>query len=237
MSDLHVKLVNLGLPKTGTTTLAHALNRAGWRAADHKVRRVHSRVPGMGGTYIARQLYNGYFETGDPFHHLDGLYDALTEISVLNVAASLWPQCDYAMIKAMRLARPDMLFVATWRPASELSTSMRRWNNLGTDRLPKGTIPGLPAGYGDSEDQRIRWIEAHYAMLRDLFGDDPRYMELPVGAEDAQARLGAHLKMDLPWWGKLNENTENGAKTRQDRTGKPGKTGTKNKAEKARGAA
>lgn len=225
MSDLTVKLVNLGLPKTGTTTLHHALNEAGWRAADHKVRRIHDRRPGMGGTYIARQLYNGYFENGDPFAHLDGLYDALTEVSVLNAAASMWPQCDYTMIKAMRMARPDMLFVATWRPAAEISDSMRRWGNLGTDRLPKGPIPGLPTGYGENDDQRIRWIEGHYAMLRDLFGEDPRYMELPVGADDARQRLERHVGISLPWWGKLNENSGNR------------KTGKHNKAETARGAA
>ncbi|MBY6119354.1 sulfotransferase family protein [Mameliella alba] len=225
MSDRTVKLVNLGLPKTGTTTLAHALNEGGWRAADHKVRRVHCRTPGLGGTSIARQLYNGYFETGDPFAHLDGLYDALTEISMLNPSASLWPQCDYAMIKAMRLARPDMLFVATWRPSAEISDSMRRWGNLGQDRLPGGAIPGLPQGYGANDDQRIRWIEGHYAMLRDLFGEDPRFLELPVGAADARQRLSAHLRTDLPWWGRLNKNPETGT------------TGKKTKAGTARGAA
>lgn len=225
MTDLRVKLVNLGLPKTGTTTLAHALAQAGWRPADHKVRRIHARKAGLGGTFVARQLYNGYFETGDPFRYLDGLYDALTEISALNPAASLWPQCDYTLIKAMRLARPDMLFVATWRPAAETSQSMRRWNNLGEDRLPAGAIPGLPEGYGTSDAQRIRWIEGHYAMLRDLFGDDPRYLQLPVGAADARDHLAAHIKIDLPWWGRLNQNPETG------------RSGKNDKAETARGAA
>ena len=206
-----VKLVNLGLPKTGTTTLAHALDRAGWTVADHKVRRIHTREAGLGGTFVGRQIYNGYFEEGDPFAHLDPLYDALTEISVLNGDTSLWPQCDYPLLKAMRLARPGLLFVATWRPADEVSDSMRRWNNLGTDRLPKGHVPGLPHGYGDTDTQRIRWIEGHYDMLRDVFGEDPRYLELPMGAEDARARLAAHIEMDLPWWGRLNVNEDNPA--------------------------
>ncbi|WP_136441377.1 sulfotransferase family protein [Pacificoceanicola onchidii] len=205
-----VKLVNLGLPKSGTTTLAEALTKGGWRAADHKVRRIHSRKRGLGGTFIARQLYNGYFNSGNPFETLD-LYDALTEISVLKADVSLWPQCDYALIKAMRLTRPDMLFVATWRPAAELSDSMRRWNNLGKDRLPSGTLPGLPRGYGESDAERIRWIEGHYDMLRDLFGDDPRFLELPVAAEDARERLAAHIGLDLPWWGRANVNIENPA--------------------------
>ncbi|MFW2543581.1 hypothetical protein ACN2XU_13120 [Primorskyibacter sp. 2E107] len=205
-----VKLVNLGLPKSGTTTLAEALTQGGWRAADHKVRRIHSRKHGLGGTFIARQLYNGYFNSGNPFEFLD-LYDALTEISVLKADVSLWPQCDYPMIKAMRMARPEMLFVATWRPAAELSDSMRRWNNLGKDRLPSGALPGLPRGYGETDAERIRWIEGHYAMLRDIFGDDPRYLELPVAAEDARERLAAHTGLELPWWGRANVNADNPA--------------------------
>jgi hypothetical protein len=201
-----VKLVNLGLPKSGTTTLAHALDQGGWTVADHKVRRIHTREPGLGGTFVGRQLYNGYFESGDPFRVLDPFYDALTEISVLNGDTCLWPQCDYQMIKAMRLTRPDLLFVATWRPAEEVSESMRRWNNMGTDRLPNGHIPGLPHGYGETDAERIRWIEGHYDMLRDMFGDDPRYLELPMAAADARERLSAHVGIDLPWWGRLNVN-------------------------------
>ncbi len=203
-----VRLVNLGLPKSGTTTLAHALEQAGWRVADHKVRRVHTRTPGLGGTFIGRQLYNSYFACGNPFATLDPLYDALTEISVQNRGTSLWPQCDYAMIKAMRLAQPAVRFVATWRPAAEISDSMRRWNNLGTDRLPAGHIPGLPVGYGTEEPQRLRWIEGHYQMLRDLFGEDPRFLELPMAAPDARDRLAAHIGTDLPWWGRKNVNED-----------------------------
>lgn len=202
-----VKLVNLGLPKSGTTTLATALTHAGWVAADHKLRRIHSREPGLGGTFIAKQLYDGYFsESGDPFARLDRFYDALTEVSVLKGTLSLWPQCDYALIKAMRQARPDLRFTATWRPPEAVSDSMRRWTNLGTDRLPQGAIPGLPHGYGVTDRVRIQWIEGHYAMLDDLFLGDPRYLRLDVGAPDAAERLAAHIGRPVPWWGRANRN-------------------------------
>lgn len=202
-----VKLVNLGLPKSGTTTLAYALTQSGWRAADHKVRRVHTRDPHLAGTFVARQIYRGYFETGDPFAHL-GMYDALTEISVLNGELSCWPQCDYPLLKAMRLRHPKMLFVASWRPAADIADSMARWNNLGETRLPAATVPGLPAGFGGDPQERIRWIEGHYEMLRDVFGDDPRFLELDMGAADARDKLSAHVKRDLPWWGRKNVNAD-----------------------------
>ncbi len=206
-----LKCVNLGLPKTGTTTLARALTEAGWLVADHKVRRLHTQDPALAGTFVGRQVYRGYFETGDPFAFL-GFYDALGEVSVVNATGCFWPQCDYHVLKAMRLARSSVAYVATWRRAEEVADSMLRWNNLGARRLPQGAIPGLPYGFGTTEAELIRWIEAHYEMLRDVFGDDPRYLELPVAAPDAPAQLAAHLKIDLPWWGRENENTDNPAR-------------------------
>ncbi|WP_418592020.1 hypothetical protein [Ponticoccus sp. (in: a-proteobacteria)] len=201
-----VKLVNLGLPKSGTTTLALALDRAGWVAADHKVRRIHTRVVGLGGTFIGKQLYDAYFAGGDPFALLDDLYDALTEVSVLKGTLSLWPQCDYAMLRAMRQARPGMLYVATWRPPADISDSMRRWTNLGSERLPRGAVPGLPCGYGDTDDQRMRWIEGHYAMLDEVFARDPHFLRLDVRAPDAADQLAAHIGRPVPWWGQANRN-------------------------------
>lgn len=200
-----VRLINLGLPKSGTTTLARALSSAGWRVADHKVRRSDSADPDRAGTFVARQIYRGYFDTGDPLKNLD-FYDALSEISALRPPLSLWPQCDYAVLKAMRSLHPTLRFVATRRPSADISDSMRRWNSMGEDRLPAGSVPGLPIGWGAKDADRVRWIDGHYDMLRDLFGDDPRYLELEVGAPDARNRLEAHLGLDLPWWGRANAN-------------------------------
>ncbi|MBV2360729.1 sulfotransferase family protein [Thalassococcus sp. CAU 1522] len=202
---MRVKLVNLGLPKSGTTTLATALRKGGWSVADHKVRRSDSTEQGVAGTFIGRQLYRGYFETGNPFEYLP-FYDALTEISALRGPFSFWPQCDFAMIKAMRAADPGLRFVASWRPAVDISDSMRRWNNLGQDRLPDGSIPGLPHGFGARDRDRVRWIDGHYAMLDDIFGDDTRYLRLDMGAGDARQRLSEHAGIDLPWWGRVNVN-------------------------------
>lgn len=203
---MSVRLVNLGLPKSGTTTLSRALWEAGLKAADHKIRRGRPHPKDLTGTFVSQQLYRGYFDTGNPLDYL-GFYDALTEISMLNSTGSLWPQCDYVMLRAMR-AQPKVRFVATWRPAEEISDSMMRWTNLGSQRLPAGSIPGLPTGWGGEGAHRIRWIDGHYTMLRDLFGDDPRFLELSVGAPDAKDRLAAFIGCYLPWWGRENVNED-----------------------------
>ena len=211
MSASKLKLVNLGLPKSGTTTLAYALEQAGWLCADHKVRRSIPQSGKLGGAYIGRMVYRGYFETGDPFHYL-GFYDALTEINILHKHLTFWPQCDHAVIQAMRRCHPDLRFVVTHRPAENLSDSMQRWGNLGSVRLPNGAIPGLPYGFGGDDAERIRWIEGHYAMLRDIFAGDVRFLELHMDAPDAKEKLAAHLGLDLPWWGKKNVNEKTPAK-------------------------
>ncbi|MEC3860537.1 hypothetical protein VK792_04520 [Mesobacterium sp. TK19101] len=198
-------IINLGLPKSGTTTLDQALQSAGLKVADHKMRREDAAAPDLAGRPIARLLYDGYFQTGDPLTHL-GQYDALGEISILRPNLSLWPQMDWGLLSAIRAHHPDTLFVATRRPAAAISDSMMRWRNLGTQRIPNGVIPGLPASYGATPDEQMRWIEGHYAFLSRVFERDPQFLMLDVGVEDARDRLAAFSGLTIPWWGRANVN-------------------------------
>ncbi|RME17995.1 MAG: sulfotransferase family protein, partial [Alphaproteobacteria bacterium] len=83
-------VINLGLPKSGTTTLATALRAAGLRVADWKVRPGQGKVRG----FVGKLMYSGYYETGDPLHYLDD-FDALTEIDVIREGKNIWPQTDW----------------------------------------------------------------------------------------------------------------------------------------------
>jgi len=201
-----LRVINLGLPKSGTTTLGVALERAGLTVADFKIRRGKSPDPDIAGSFVARQMYEGYFRTGDPLDRLQG-FDALTEISVLNRDLCLWPQTDYGILDALRRRYPTLRFVASRRDAREMSGSMLRWSDLGTDRLPQGQVPGLPRGFGDTSLERVQWIEAHHAFLRAIFAGDDRFLEYDTAAPDARETLSAFLGIDLPWWGRANENT------------------------------
>lgn len=198
-------IINLGLPKSGTTTLDQALQSAGLTVADHKIRRANAPDPALGGMPVAKVLYDGYFKDGDPLARLSG-YDALGEISILRPTLSLWPQMDFGLIQTIRTLHPDTRFVASYRPPEKIAGSMARWRNLGTQRIPNGAIPGLPAGYGAGLGEQERWITAHYLFLETLFGDDPRFLMLDMAAEDAQSRLAAFTGLDITWWGKANVN-------------------------------
>lgn len=199
------RIINLGLPKSGTTTLAHALRLSGLRIADYRIRRRQTPDTSLHNVFVGEKLYEGYFSTGDPLDGLDR-FDGFSEISALREGVSYWPQMDFGLIEAIRTHHPGARFVATWRPPEELSNSILRWSNLGTERLPDGEIPGLPAGYGKTAEQRVLWICAHYAHLERLFQDDPCFLLLDVGDRNAAQVLGDFIGRDIPWWGKANRN-------------------------------
>jgi len=200
---MSLRVINLGLPKTGTTTLGRALKASGLRTADHRIRRHQSDDPDVRNAFVAELLYKGYFETGDPAAHLVG-FDAISEMSCLRDGRSLWPQMDAGMIDALRQHHPKARFVATHRPTWDVSQSMLAWSDLGSDRLPSGDVPGLPKGYGETSKERERWIDAHYAHLALLFAGDEAYLELDITAPDAKDQLSAHLNLEITWWGRAN---------------------------------
>ena len=197
-----LKVVNLGLPKSGTTTLGEALKRAGLKVADWKIRSGQSdEVRG----FVGKLMYDGYYETGDPLSKMPE-FDAFTEIDILRFGLNCWPQMDWGLISAIRDHHLGARFILTHRDAAKLSDSMRRWSNLGRTRVPRAAIPGLPEGYGATDDQRIRWIEGHYAFCRKVFEGADDFLEYDVEDPDAPARISAFLGIELPWWGIANAN-------------------------------
>lgn len=204
------KVVNLGLPKTGTTSLARALKLAGYRVADHRIRPRQTENDALKDAFVADLLYRGFYQSGDPAEFFDD-FTAVTEMSCLRKGKSLWPQMDFALIDAIRTHHPDVRFLATRRDSWDVSQSMLAWSDLGTDRLHAADIPGLPHGYGETSSERIRWIDGHYAHLNVLFAGDPAYLEYNVADDGSHAAVAAHIGTPLPWWGQANANTDNKA--------------------------
>ncbi len=201
-----LKVVNLGLPKTGTTTLARALRRAGLHVADHRIRRRQTSVPEHQNAFVADLLYEGLFKTGDPAHCFDA-FEAISEMSLLREGRSLWPQMDYAIIEGLRRHHPDMRFLASSRDPFALSQSMLAWSDLGSARLPAASIPGLPPGFGETSKERMQWITSHYDHLQDLFSGRSDFLMYDIADAEAPAKIEAFLDLKLPWWGRANANS------------------------------
>ncbi|MFT4961851.1 MAG: hypothetical protein ACI92Z_002945 [Paracoccaceae bacterium] len=196
-------VVNLGLPKSGTTTLARALRRSGMRVADHRIRGKQTKDAALKDAYVGELLYQGFYEAGDPAARIP-TFTAIAEMSVLRQGRSVWPQMDYALISAIKAHHPGVKFLASRRDAFAMSQSMLGWSDLGTARLPQNDIPGLPAGYGETSKQREQWINGHYATLCQLFKNCDDFLEYDVSDDTAPQKIATFLGRKMPWWGKLN---------------------------------
>lgn len=198
-----LRVINLGLPKSGTTTVGQALATSGLRVVDHKIPQNALRRD-TAGLFVGHVMYDSYFATGDPLAKLDE-FEGFGEISVLHGGKPAYPQMDAAVIEAIALHHPGVRFVASWRDPAALSNSMVKWNNL-VPRLTRNSVPGLPVGYGAEEHERIRWIEAHYNFLDTVFGGDEMFLRIDVADEDAPRLLGKHIGREIRWWGTANRN-------------------------------
>lgn len=202
-----LRVINLGLPKSGTTTLGEALKRAGLNVADHRLRRQETGEEDRKRRFVGDLLYEGYFRTGDPLAELEE-FDAIAECSYLTGPRSVWPQMDFGLIEAIRSHHEGARFVATRRGTKAMARSMLAWSNM-NDRLQRAQIPGLPYGYGETTLERSTWIKAHYAHLRRIFGPrSKQFLLLDVSGDGARERLSDFLGMELPWWGRANQNPD-----------------------------
>ena len=200
-------VINLGLPKSGTTTLNEALTRAGYAVADHRLKPDADQGQPGERPFVGALMYEGLYKYGDPAALLKD-YQALTEVSFIHGGQSVWPQCDHAMLLVLRKLYPRLAFVATRRDTEAMAQSIMRWNNLGKLRIPLSNVPGLPVGYGHEIDEQMIWIDGHYEALAHWFRNDPLYLELDVAAPDARLQLERFLGRPLPWWGQANANPD-----------------------------
>lgn len=200
----NLKVINLGLPKSGTTTLGKALTEAGLRVADWRVRRGDENATALG--FVGNLMYHGYFNSGDPLIMMPN-FDGFPELNIVRNGLNLWPQTDWGLLSAIRKHHPGTKFTLSYRDSAKLSDSMMRWSNLGRTRLPENAIPGLPVGYGKSDEQRITWIEGHYNFCRQVFANTDYFLEYDTEDEDAPNELSEFLGIEIPWWGVANENT------------------------------
>lgn len=200
-----LRVVNLGLPKSGTTTLGKALARAGLSVADWKVHEGQSRGDALKDEFVGTILYRGYYGTGDPLAEMDE-FDAFTEISTISKGLSIWPQFDYPLLSAIEKHHSGAKFILSARPAKDVVDSMMRWSNLGSRRLPNRSVPGLPVGFGTTTDELERWVNGHYEFVRKAFGGQQNFLEYRTDDPEAPKIIGDFLGIELPWWGRSNEN-------------------------------
>lgn len=205
-----LRVLNLGLPKTGTTSLSRALRRANLSVADWRIRNKQTENPLIRGKLVGAIMYRDYFATGDPLHNLDQ-FDAVTEMSVVRFGNNLWPQMDWGLLSAIQEHHPGAKFLLSYRDPDKTASSMLRWSNMGSQRLPANQVPGLPKGFGKTQDELARWVAGHFAFCRRVFAGCDNFLEYDIEDPASRDKIAAFLGRPMPWWGQANRNAKKAA--------------------------
>lgn len=187
-----MRMMVIGFPKSGTTSITKALESSGLKAAHW-----HDGQKRAVGGLIYRAVLNGL----DPFANLQG-FDAITQADVCLPQHNInfWPNLDFTILEAIRRAHPECLLVLNYRRPEAICDSIAKWRHL-QDRLTKAEIPGLPAGFGGKREHLMNWIENHFAACRSFFAEDERFLEIDIESPDAPDRLGKALGIEVVGWG------------------------------------
>ena len=190
-----MKLMVIGFPKSGTTTLTTVLEANGIRAAHWQ---------DEDGRFIGALIYSAVYSGRDPFAFLEG-FDAVTQADVClpRRKINFWPNLDFAILRAIRRAHPECLFVLNYRDPEAIVDSIEKWVGM-KERFAPAEIPGLPRGIGMERQHLTTWITNHFDACRAYFANDPYFLEIDISSDDAPQRLGDALGMTLTGWGKFS---------------------------------
>jgi len=193
-----MKLMVIGFPKSGTTSLTEALTASGFRSAHW---RTHS------GQFVGALIYEAIYRGLDPFALLKP-YDSITQADVClpSLQLNLWPNLDFAVLSAIRRAHPNCLFLLNYRRPDAIADGIMKWDDL-QQRIAASDVPGLPRGVGGKRNHLITWVENHFDACRRLLAGDARFAEIDIESADAPLRLGEALEIEVQGWGDHKATT------------------------------
>jgi len=180
MEQDRTKILCIGFPKSGTTTLFKAFKKAGFDA-------VHRRRKGKKpeGYRLYRSYIRDYTWTGA---------DVITQLDTCRKDVNVWPQLDYEFLK---WASQHSKMILQYRSPEKILRSIKDHNDL---RKRIAYAPGL-FGAATTDGDILRWIEKH---LIDAKRAVPEALKVCMDDSDARDRIAKFIGVDLPWWGVAN---------------------------------
>ena len=193
-----MRLMAIGFPKSGTTSLTKALNQSGIKSA-------HWRTGA--GLFVGQEIYRAIYKGLDPFALLPN-FQAVTQadVCVPDLKLNYWPNLDFSLLSAIRRVHPECLFLLNYRNPEAIADSIIKWEDL-QKRLVVSDIPGLPRGIGGQRQHLVTWVENHFDACRNIFAKDERFLELDIEAPDVADRLGKALDTTIIGWGDYKAKT------------------------------
>ena len=209
---VHLPVVVLGFPKTGTTSLqayfrCGGLDTSHYKCGDH----------GMCGECIKSAL-----DAGQPPLRSCGDYQAWAQLDFAGNPGDALPglnprddACYFPQVEALdaiHAEHPTATFVLNRRSTPDAwLESVDEWNDL-RQRLADCDITGLPEGVGepgDEGDARLRaFVESHERRVREFVAAHPshRLVEVVIDDPGAGDALETAFGISARCWGRENVN-------------------------------
>lgn len=204
------KIVVLGMPKCGTTSLHESFKRAGFRSvhwaldAGQEVKKdTRLRLYGEGaderllGRLIAKAVERGL----PPFALLPEKVDALAEMNGCHwtskqkdAVQAYFPQMQY--LREICDAYPDARFILNTRNLQDWVKSVDKHNDM-RERLIQADLPGLPKGMGERDEDLIEWVSRHHERVAAQLMHR-RLLKFNIDVHGA-AELSAFLGRRMEW--------------------------------------
>lgn len=168
-------IINIGMPKTGTSSLSTFLNQQGFRCAQWQVGDTKIGNEMELSIRSGRQLFGDYLSDFNCITQLD-CCDWVSQAE--NLSKCIWPQHD--LLSELVSRYPAAKYVYTTRNTTTWFDSVSRWGDF-LDRIRFSNTPGLQ--YGASDADIKKWYEAKQETAQRFFqqtGKENRLVMLPL---------------------------------------------------------
>lgn len=180
MGQDQTKILCIGVPKSGTTTLYEALKSAGFDAV-HRYRK--------GEVAAGYNLYKAYLQT----YQWQG-ENIITQLDTCRQKINVWPQFDYEFLK---WASKRSKLILQMRSPEKILKSIYNHGDL---RSRINYAPGL-FGRATTDGDILYWIIRHYERVVRLI---PNVLAVFIDNPQAPEIISKYLGVQIPWWGVAN---------------------------------
>ena len=191
-----MKLFNLGLPKSGTTSLHELLNgnnitSSHWKVNKNETGRAKEK------DYVAQVIYDNHLNNKKIF---DGFEKTIAisqcDVCLPQIGLNLWPQFDQIILEKIINQYPKCKLLLLKRSPKKVISSIRKWNDLYM-RIVISDISGLPSWEGSDDNSLLNWINWHYKSIEKKFLDYENFLSVDIESKDSIKILYDFLEIDI----------------------------------------
>ena len=215
-------VINLGMPKSGSTTLEEFFDCAGWKASHWQTER-HGYLGKCMEDAVNRgdpplSSCNSWYRKkkkgiSKPDRSEDADVEAMLQLDIVlpSFNACVFPQMAY--LDEFHNEAPNATFILNFRPVSDWSNSVIRWSggrgstkSSLAGRMAECDLPGLPTGVGGTAEELSAWWCQHVNRVRQFVEKHPSHKLIEIDLYNDQSSMPALFQASPSCWGHANKN-------------------------------